>query len=187
MSLSRRAWLILLCATAPAFAQVAVPAPPAVPAEVQAELPGAKLIGSGSLRFFGLRIYDARLWAAAPPTESGWARRPLVLEIEYARTVAGQQIAERSLKEMRRQREIGAAEAQSWLAAMQGLFPDMKAGDRISGVQRPGEASRFFVNGRFAGEVLDAEFTRLFFGVWLSAQTAEPSLRQSLLGLSAGS
>jgi hypothetical protein len=35
--------------------------------------------------------------------------------------------------------------------------------------------------GRVVGEVPDAEFSRLFFGIWLSPQTSEPGLRQQLI------
>jgi hypothetical protein len=58
----------------------------------------------------------------------------------------------------------------------------VQAGDRITGVQRPREATRFFVNARAVGDVRDAEFTRLFFGIWLAPQTSEPRLRDALLG-----
>ena len=34
---------------------------------------------------------------------------------------------------------------------------------------------------RVVGEVADAEFSRLFFGIWLSPQTSEPGLRQALI------
>jgi hypothetical protein len=56
------------------------------------------------------------------------------------------------------------------------------AGDRITGVHRPGEAAVFFVNGRGVGEVRDARFAQLFFGIWLSPRTSQPALRASLLG-----
>ena len=69
---------------------------------------------------------------------------------------------------------------------MRQIFPDVKEGDRITGVQRPGEAARFFVNGQPRGEVRDAEFTRLFFGIWLSPRTSQPRLREALLGTQGG-
>ena len=62
------------------------------------------------------------------------------------------------------------------------LFLDVKNGDRLTGIQRPGAAARFFFNGQFRGEVADAEFTRPFFGIWLSQRTSEPRLREQLLG-----
>ena len=39
----------------------AVPATP-VPTELHALLPSSRLLGEGRLRYFGLPIYDARLW-----------------------------------------------------------------------------------------------------------------------------
>jgi len=153
------------------------------PDEVAAELPGARLQGQGRLRFFGLHVYDALLWTSAPLGAADVDRSALALELRYARALKGPLIAERSLDEMRRQGEIAATEAERWLGAMTQIFPDVGAGDRITGVHRPGQSARFHVNGRLAGEVRDAAFARLFFGIWLSPRTSEPKLRAALLGL----
>ena len=162
-----------------AGAQVTGAAPPT---EIATELPGPKLVGSGSLRFLGLRIYDARLWLGAAPLAADWAAVSLALEIEYARSLNGAQIAERSLTEIRRQGEMAVADAERWLGAMQQVFPDVKAGDRITGINVPGMGARFFINGRLKGDIRDPQFARLFFGIWLSPKTSEPSLRDALLG-----
>jgi hypothetical protein len=155
----------------------------APPAEVRGELGEVRLQGQGRMRFLGLSIYDIRLWTAAPLAAEEAARQPLALEIEYARSLVGSQIAERSLTEMQRAAPVDEPTAQRWLATMKQLFPDVKAGDRITGVQRPGQLTRFFVNGRLAGEVRDAAFTTQFFAIWLGRQTSEPGLRAQLLGL----
>jgi len=152
------------------------------PAEVAADLPGARLLGRGTLRFLGLRIYEARLWAVAVPSVGDWAAAPLALELQYARSLDGARIAERSLTEMRRQGDVAPESARRWLAAMTQIFPDVKEGDRITGLNLPGIGARFFVNGQLRGEVRDAEFARLFFGIWLAPSTSEPLLRDALLG-----
>jgi hypothetical protein len=152
------------------------------PAELLAELPGARLIGRGTLRFLGLRIYEARLWAGAAPSAADWAAAPLALELQYARALDGARIAERSLTEMRRQEDIATESARRWLGAMTQIFPDVKEGDRITGLNLPGIGARFFVNGQARGEVRDTDFARLFFGIWLSPRTSEPPLRDALLG-----
>lgn len=84
---------------------------------------------------------------------------------------------------MKRAGDIGAEPARRWLAAMLDAFPDVAAGDRITGVLRPGEAARFYFNGTLRAEVRDGEFARRFFGIWLAPQTSEPTLREALLGL----
>jgi len=176
--LSRRR-LLLAAALLPAGGVQASLAPPP---EVAAELPGARTHGQGQMRFLGLRIYEVRLWSGEPAAASTWSALPLALEIEYARDLSGAAIAERSLKEMRRQAEIATGTGTRWLDAMKRVFPDVRAGDRITGVHRPGAGVRFFVNGRLQGELPDPEFARLFFGIWLSPHTSEPSLREALLG-----
>ncbi|MDH4392982.1 MAG: chalcone isomerase family protein [Aquabacterium sp.] len=153
----------------------------AAPAELASELPGAIWRGSGALRFLGMRIYDARLWSPVAVTGDG-ANQPLALELIYARSIKGELIVSSSLREMQRVGQFSDEQSAVWAKAMAPLFPNIKPGDRITGVQRPGESARFFVNGTLRGEVADAEFTRLFFGIWLSPRTSDPQLRQQLLG-----
>ena len=152
------------------------------PPEVAGTLKAARLLGRGALTFFGLHVYDARLWvgAAAPPAD--WQTVPFALELIYARSVVGSKIAERSLTEMQRQADIEPEVAQRWSRTMKALFPDVQNGDRMTGVNLPGQGARFFVNGGLRGLEPDAEFARLFFGIWLSPQTSEPALRKALLG-----
>jgi hypothetical protein len=154
---------------------------PTAPPELAGELPTARWRGTGVMRFLGLHIYDAHLWSAEAVAGDG-AAQPLALALVYARQLVGEQIASRSLKEMNRIGRINEEQSVRWLKAMTQLFPDVKDGDRLTGVQRPGLATRFFLNGQFRGEVVDADFTRLFFGIWLSPRTSEPRLREQLLG-----
>jgi len=151
------------------------------------ELAGLRLQGQAPMRFFGLLIYEARLWVGENKVDAqNWTTQDLALELIYARSLSGKEIAKRSLVEMRRQAEIPEARGQQWLAEMEAAFPDVKAGDRISGVQEPGRAAQFHINGRAGRRIADAEFARLFFGIWLSPQSSEPGLRAKLLEGSGG-
>jgi hypothetical protein len=149
------------------------------------EFAGLKRHGSATMSFFGLRIYDIRLWAAERPDAARWAEQRLALELEYARALSGSEIAKRSFAEMRRQGEIAEAQATAWLAEMQAAFPDVKAGDRITGLHEPGSGAHFFLNGQPRRVVADARFAKFFFGIWLSPQTSEPKLRAALLATDA--
>ncbi len=175
---SRRSALAALAALACAPRAGATP----MPAEVAAELAASKLHGAGRLTWFGLSVYDARLWAGEGFSAARFEREPLALEVQYARALQGRQIAERSLAEMQRFGAVTEADAARWLASMTQLFPDVAAGDRITGVHRPGEAARYYFNGKLRGEVRETDFARRFFGIWLSPQTSEPKLRLALLG-----
>lgn len=187
--LARRTLLVactlgLWAAAAPALAQLpaVTPTVSTAPAELAAELPVSKLQGQGQLTFMTLRVYDARLWTGANGVGSDWNNSLLALELNYARSLRGTKIAERSLSEMQRQGDIDTTRAARWLSAMKQVFPDVKEGDRITGVNVPGVGARFYFNGKLVGDVRDADFARLFFGVWLSPKTSEPALREALLG-----
>ncbi len=130
--------------------------------------------GSGELRRFGFLVYEAQLWAGSNPAEP-----PIALQLTYKRDIAGFKIANASVDHMR---ELGASEQQLavWGPAMAKIFPDVKPGDQIIGIYRPGTAI-FLYNNREIGQINDADFARLFFGIWLDPRTAEPKLRNRLL------
>lgn len=155
------------------------------PPEVTGELPEARLQGSARMRYFGLHIYDARLWVSPGFSPASFAQHAFALELAYGRALDGRLIAERSLAEMQRLERLQPARAQTWLAAMTAAFPDVSAGDRITGVLRADRSVRFFVNGRLRHTLDDPAFGPLFFGIWLSPRTSEPAMRASLLATSA--
>ena len=173
---------LALVALAAALGGSCVAAQPAAPAELRSEVPTARLQGHGQLRFLGLHVYDIRWWTPTAVSAHEALSVESALEIEYARALKGPLIAERSIKEMRRVGEFSVVDEARWLGQMKQLFPDVQTGDRITGVNRRSEGVRFYVNGRLAGEVRDAAFAPLFFGIWLSPRTSEPKLRAELLG-----
>jgi hypothetical protein len=167
---------------APARAADAPAATPALPAELAHELVGAQALGTARMRFLGLDIYEARLWTSTDFKPEAYDQSLFALELVYFRAMSGRLIAERSLKEMRRQGGLEPAREQAWLAAMVQAFPDVQPGDRITGLHLPGVGARFWSNGQSRPSVRDTDFSRLFFGIWLSEATSEPLLRKGLLG-----
>lgn len=154
---------------------------PAYPQELAAELPNPQLAGSARLRFFGLDIYDAKLWVGPGFRAASYAQHILGLELTYLRALSGRAIAERSLKEMRRASAIASDVEQRWLASMLEAFVDVQSGDRLTGLHSPAVGAKFWLNGQPRAMVRDAEFSRLFFGMWLSDTTSEPRMRAELL------
>ena len=156
-------------------------APGDTPAELRELLPQHKLSGKTRLTVWGFDVYDASLWVAPGFNPDKLTAQPFALELAYLRNFTNTDIAERSIVEMRRSASITDAQAKDWTAVMLRVFPNVKKGDRIMGVYRPGAGTAFLVNGRPTGEVMDVEFARLFFGIWLSPKTSEPKMRSALL------
>jgi hypothetical protein len=154
---------------------------PALASELRASLPVASLSGQAKMRFLGFEVYQASLWINPGFVDSAYAESAFALDLQYLRDFKGGDIAKRSLAEMLRQAPLAAEVQSRWEAQMRALFPDVKAGDRITGVNQPGVGAAFWHNGRPLGDVRDAAFAKQFFGIWLSVQTSEPQLRQALL------
>lgn len=144
-------------------------------------LGGVKPSALVRLRVWGFEVYDARLWTPSGFRYTPYAQQPFALELQYLRRLEGAQIASRSLEEMRRVGSFTDAQAQTWLAEMRAIFPNVVAGDRITGVNQPGQGAEFWVNGRRVGRVNEALFARLFFGIWLDERTSEPEMRTKML------
>ena len=173
--------LALALASSPGQALAQAGEPP-VPTNAAALRDGLRPAGQGTLRFLGLRIYDAQLWVSPGFQAAAYATRPLALELLYHRDFTAKAIAARSIKEMRRVEPFSDEQAQRWQQALQAALPDVKEGDRLLGLYQPGAGAVFQMGGQVVGEVKDADFSRLFFGIWLSPRTSEPALRQMLIG-----
>ena len=149
--------------------------------ELTGVLPQSRLVGKTRLTVWGFQVYDAKLWVQAGFKPEGFGTQPFALELAYLRDFASKDIAERSITEMRRSATVSDEQAAAWITQMQRVIPNIKKGDRIMGVHRPGTGATFLVNGKAAGDIRDAEFARLFFGIWLSTKTSEPKMRSALI------
>jgi len=152
-------------------------------AAVKQMLPEASVMGSGSFRWLGLKLYDASLWVDRsnfnPET---WQRAPLALELNYARSLDGKRIADASIDEMKKLGIGSAAQHKAWGEAMRQVFPNVDSTTQLTGLYQPGQATRFFRNGVAIGEIADPEFGPAFFAIWLHPKTTAPKLRTALLG-----
>jgi len=167
--------LILAMAAGPAHAVDAPPLPP----QVVEIAPNLKVQGGGKLTFFGISVYDGYYWS---PTR-GWPQdRPFALDLHYHRALDGAKIAERSVSEITKL-GYGTAEQRSrWGEEMKRVFPDVRRGDRITGVNLPGGVVRYFYNGKSIGDIADPGFAHAFFGIWLDPKSSQLDFRQLLLG-----
>lgn len=181
--MARSGVLVVAVAVACAGAALAAAAEnaSAPPAFIRQALPGASLSGQGQMRFLGLRIYGARLWAGPRFKAADFGAYPLALELTYHRAFTGTAIAQRSIEEIERQGELAPAQADRWRVALAAVLPDVQPGDRLTGLYQPGRGMRLWRGEQALGGIDDAELASRFFGIWLSPHTSEPGLRSALL------
>ena len=139
--------------------------------------------GSGPLKFFGFKAYDATLWLSATSGGNFSFGRTFALDIVYNTYVKASDINNTSLIEMSRISAATPEQVRSWSAFMTGMFVDVKSGDQLVGVHIPATGARFFLNGKLLGETADTAFSEAFFRIWLDPKARKPELRAALLGL----
>lgn len=146
--------------------------------DIAADVPGARVAGQGGFTWFGMKIYDARLWVG----DAGYVPdAPFALELRYARALSGARIAEASAGQMEKTGGGTPDQRAAWLSRMRALFPDVKEGSTITGVFLPGGAVRFHLDGADLGTIAEPGFAQAFAGIWLSPRTTAPRLREALL------
>jgi len=147
---------------------------------LQTYIENPKVVGEARLSVLFWDIYDATLIA---PDGQYADKKPFALELTYLRDFDGDDIASRSIDEMRKQGMKDEMKLAKWYEKMQQIFPNVAEGQTITGIVDDKQYSHFYFNNSYAGTVEDDEFTQWFFNIWLSEATSEPKMRDNLLGL----
>ena len=161
------------------IASVQVHAMVDLPGSLKSVAQDYRLLGSGRMTWFGLHLYDAALWSPAPRFDP---EQPFALALRYLRSFEGERIAERSAVEIERLGLGDPVKRARWGEAMRALFPDVQAGDALTGVYLPGKGARFFFRDAPIGTIEDPEVARAVFSIWLDERTRAPRLRARLIG-----
>jgi len=148
--------------------------------QVQRYVANATEKGTARLKYLMWNVYDATLY-----TPQGQYKEdgPFALKLDYLINLKGDDIAVRSIKEIRAQGFDDETKLLKWEENMKNIFPDIESGESIIGIRDDNKNTVFYKNDTKIGQINDPDFTKVFFDIWLSPQTSQPSMRQQLLGL----
>lgn len=171
-----RKLLLILCLACPSLAA----ADGAKPPELETFIEAAQPVGTASLSKLLLHVYDASYWSE----QATWpSEEPYALSITYAMNFTPDELADRTLDEMKRVSPLPPGKLSGYADKLRGLYPQVKEGDRITALFLPPSKTVLYHNGKKFGLINDKGFVAAFFGIWLSEKTSEPKLRAGLLGL----
>jgi hypothetical protein len=145
-------------------------------------LSAPRLVGQHLFKFFGLEIYHISLWSSPEWNPEKWNQHTFALSLVYSRNLSGEEIAKRSISEIKKQMVLGDDTAQQWLNQLRVLIPTVKPGDRLTGVYQPSGGLVFWMGPKKLGDIKDPALAEAFMGIWLSTKTSEPKMRKKLLG-----
>lgn len=154
-----------------------------VPAPFATQLPQGRKLGEGTMRWFGLKLYDAQLWTEKPATQFNHRNDKHLLELRYDKSFDGVKIAEASREQIEGQGVGNAQLWPVWQKKLTDMIPDVQKDTRLTALYLPGKGLQLYRDGQPHAELNDPELAAAFMGIWLDTRTSEPKLRERLLGL----
>jgi hypothetical protein len=146
----------------------------------QQHIQSPKMVGEARLKILFWNIYDAKLSAA----DGEWHKdAPIALSLTYLRDFDGEDIASRSVDEMRKIGYEDEVLLAKWYEQMRSVFPNVKKGENITGVLDKNKYTHFYYQGKLLNSIDDVSFGQSFFDIWLHEKSSEPKMRKQLLGL----
>lgn len=159
-----------------------------IPEQVQARADSStlKLNGAGMRRKFFLDVYIGALYLPQParsPAEAIEQLGPKRMSMFFRRDVANEKLVDAwndgftnnlSAEEFRAQR--------ARIANFNGLFTDLKKGDRVDISAEPGVGTQVWINDKLRGRVSGEDFYAVLLRIWLGGKPADANLKKALLG-----
>lgn len=145
---------------------------------IHEHLPEAKKVSSARYSVLIFDVYDATFYTVSGKPE---LEPPFALQLAYLRDFKGEDIADRSAKEMRDQQGVDEITLADWHSQMRNIFPNVEEGDSITGIYQAKAECNFYKNKVFIGQVADDRFCHAFFDIWFGENTSAPKLRKKLL------
>lgn len=142
--------------------------------------------GSGSYRWWGIKVYDATL-LTPDHFDGDYSRtRPLALEITYNINIKKEALIESTYdqwSEIATGQQPGCGNKKRWSAVLLTIWPNLAKGDSLKVVVTSENVAQFYHNDAFVGNVPDPAFAHCFLSIWLAQDTTAPDLRKQLLSI----
>jgi len=137
------------------------------------------LVGSATLKFLGIKVYDISLWSE----EVGFSyEKRFAIYIKYNMNFSGEDLAQRSVTEIKRLHELSKQEESSYRESLKKIFSSVRKGDEKIAFFIPSQGVIIFHNGEPAGKISDPKLSRLFVDIWLDERSSYPKITKAILG-----
>jgi hypothetical protein len=105
------------------------------------------------------------------------------MELTFQRAVSGPDVAGAIAEGFAKSAGDRAASFEAPIGQLKKAIPDVKKGDRLAFVYRPGRGLEVQANGKKTAAIEGKEFADTLFKVWLGDHPADKNLKTGLLGL----
>ena len=155
----------------------------------QAQLDGTNLtlngLGLRQATVLKVNVYVAALYVVKPsndPQAILESNTPKELILHFVRNVSASDL--NKAWEEGFDKQLSAFK--DHLTMLEGWMTDMKSGQRLTFIHKPGAGVQVDVNGTVKGTIKGDDFAKAFFAIWLGANPPNPGLKTGLLGGACG-
>ena len=146
-------------------------------------------IGLRQATIMNVNVYVAALYVAQASTDANAilgsnGRKELILH--FVRDVGGADLSKGWQEGFENNTKVQLPALKDRIEKLKGMMADMKTGQRLTFIAKPGEGIEVNVNGAVKGTIEGDDFTKAFLSIWLGAKPPNPGLKTGLLGGSCG-
>jgi hypothetical protein len=157
------------------------------PAHVQVDGSDLTLNGLGLRKatLFKVSVYVAALYVAKPSNDPNAiivASSPAELTLNFVRNVDVEDLTKAWSEGFARNSNEQLPALKDRIAKLNAWMTDVKDGQRLTFIHRPGAGIQVDVNGTVKGMIEGDDFAKAFLSIWLGANPPNPELKSGLLG-----
>jgi hypothetical protein len=159
----------------------------------QAQVEGTSLMLNGlGLRqatAFKVNVYVAALYVAktsADPNALLGSSTPSELILQFVRNVGADDLRKGWSEGFEKNAKDQLPALKDRIATLNGWMGDIKSGERLTFVHKPGAGISVSVNGAVKGTIPGDDFAKAFLSIWLGADPPNPEIKAGLLGGACG-
>jgi hypothetical protein len=159
----------------------------------QAQVEGSNLslngLGLRQATAFKVNVYVAALYVAKTSSDPGailGSGGPNELILQFVRDVSAADLRKAWDEGFEKNSKAQVPALKERIAELNGWMADMKSGQRLTFIHKPGAGIQVDVNAAVKGTIKGDDFAKAFLSIWLGPNPPNPEIKAGLLGGACG-
>jgi len=159
----------------------------------QAQVEGTNLtlngLGLRQATAFKVNVYVAALYVAKTSNDANTllgSNAPSELILQFVRNVGADDLRKGWSEGFEKNAKDQLPALMERIAMLNGWMADVKTGERLTFIHKPGTGLQVDVKGAVKGIIKGDDFTKAFLAIWLGADPPNPEIKSGMLGGACG-
>ncbi len=159
----------------------------------QAQVEGSNLalngLGLRQATAFKVNVYVAALYVAKASGDANTllgSSTPSELILQFVRNVGADDLRKGWSEGFEKNSKEQLSALKERIATLNGWMSDVKTGERLTFIHKPGTGLQVDVNGAVKGTIKGDDFAKAFLSIWLGAEPPNPEIKAGMLGGTCG-